>query len=404
MSFESINIMSSSDDKSLKEKASTYVKKFISDIDTKEVAILIIFGLIIFIIFKMMLGGIFGLSLVVIENGPQSSMWPTYDQGDMFLIYKCSPEKIELGDVIVYVSDTPMSRGTLIIHRVVNITKEDIGNGLEYFFRVSGDNPNSNNYADSYDGLTSLIPYEAVVGKTVLLIRKIGYLRLWLADNAAVRYILLAAVILVGAYLILSPDKKKEEEKVASEKSDEMQQKEKKEFKVRIKEYSVTKWKNTKKWFIELFTVKKQRIKLIIFCSIILSLVIFIPVIDNLIRTQGITTGIDDISLLSSDYYPLEGMVYVPFTIYFKHDGSWNQVLKYFTTEGIQNGTVLATSAWWSFYQVEGDRTLGGSLVFVESEFNSSLALTIKITYTIKHRFGPDLVDLEYEETFLPPI
>jgi len=40
----------------------------------------------------------------------------------------------------------------------------------------------------------------------------------------------------------------------------------------------------------------------------------------------------------------------------------------------------------------------------VESEFNSSLALTIKITYTIKHRFGPDLVDLEYEETFLPPI
>ena len=97
-------------------------------------------------------------------------------------------------------------------------------------------------------------------------------------------------------------------------------------------------------------------------------------------------------------------MVYIPFTIYFKHDGSWNQVLKCFTTEGIQNGSVLATSAWWSFYQVEGDRTLGGSLVFVESEFNSSLALTIKITYTIKHRFGPDLVDLEYEETFLPPI
>ena len=97
-------------------------------------------------------------------------------------------------------------------------------------------------------------------------------------------------------------------------------------------------------------------------------------------------------------------MVYVPFTIYFKHDGSWNQVLKYFTTEGIQNGTVLATSVWLSFYQLEGDRTIGGSLVFVESEFNSSLALTIKITYTIKNRFGPDLIDLEYEETFLPPI
>ncbi|OLS32501.1 MAG: hypothetical protein HeimAB125_08160, partial [Candidatus Heimdallarchaeota archaeon AB_125] len=54
--------MSSSDDKTLMEKIQSYVKKFISDIDAKEVAVLIIFGLIIFIVFKMMFGGIFGLS------------------------------------------------------------------------------------------------------------------------------------------------------------------------------------------------------------------------------------------------------------------------------------------------------------------------------------------------------
>ena len=393
--------MSSSDEKTLMEKTKLYIKKFISEIDAKEIAVLIIFGLIIFIIFKMMFGGIFGLSLVVIENGPQSSMWPTYDQGDMFLIYKCSPEKIELGDVIVYISDTPLSRGTLIIHRVVNITTIKTGTGIEYYYRVSGDNPNSNTYVDSYNSTTTLIPYEAFVGKTILLIRKIGYLRLWLADNTAVRYILLIAIIGLGAYLILAPDKKKEEEEeVATEKLKEMEKKEKKELSARFKEYFITKWNNTKKWFIELFTVKKQRIKLIIFCSIILALVIFIPVIDEAIRTKGITTGIDDIVLLSPDYHVTEDMVFVPFTIYFKHDGSWNQVLKSFTTEGIQNGTVLSTAKWYSFYQVEGDNMLGGSLVFVENEFNSSLDLTIRIKYSIKKRFGQDLLNLEYEETF----
>ncbi|OLS32588.1 MAG: hypothetical protein HeimAB125_07490 [Candidatus Heimdallarchaeota archaeon AB_125] len=234
----------------------------------------------------------------------------------------------------------------------------------------------------------------------MFLIRKIGYLRLWLAENQAVRIILLVAVIGLGGYLILSPDKKKKEDEAAAEKLEEMEKKDKKEIKVRIKEYFVTNWENSKKWFIELFTVKRQRIKLIIFISVILALVIFIPVIDTAIRTKGVTTEINDIVLLSPDYHVTEDMVFVPFTIYFNHDGSWNQVLKCFTTEGIQNGTILATAKWYSFYQVEGENTIGGSLVFVENEFNSSLDLTIRIKYSIKYRFGPDLVNLEYEETF----
>ena len=84
---------------------------------------MIIAGIIIFLVVKMMFGGILGVSLVVIENGPcpNSSMCPTYDQGDMFLINKADPDKIEIGDVIVYNSDYHFSE-FLIIHRVVNIT------------------------------------------------------------------------------------------------------------------------------------------------------------------------------------------------------------------------------------------------------------------------------------------
>ncbi|MHA1954886.1 MAG: S26 family signal peptidase, partial [Candidatus Heimdallarchaeaceae archaeon] len=97
--------------------------KFLKKIDIKETALMIVIGIALFFLIKMMFGGVLGVSLVVIENGPcpNSSMCPTYDQGDMFLIFKSKPENIQLGDVIVYESATVYSRGTLIIHRVVNI-------------------------------------------------------------------------------------------------------------------------------------------------------------------------------------------------------------------------------------------------------------------------------------------
>ena len=136
--------MSEQEDGDFIRKIKNYAKKFIADIDVKEVAILFVFGIIIFFVFKMMFGGIFGLSLVVIENGPcpNSSMCPTYDKGDMFLINKVAPEKIELGDVIVYESSFD---GKLIIHRVINITID----GSDYTYRVSGDNYETNDRIDS---------------------------------------------------------------------------------------------------------------------------------------------------------------------------------------------------------------------------------------------------------------
>ncbi len=386
------------------QKIKAYGKKFIADIDAKEVITLLVFGIIIFFVFKMMFGGIFGLSLVVIENGPcpESSMCPTYDKGDMFLISKASPEKIEMGDVIVYESANVFDSGKLIIHRVVNITVV----GDEYFYRVSGDNYYTNARIDSYGTSNTLIPYEAVRGKTVMIIRKIGYLRLWLSDNPAVRNILLVIVVGLGAYLILAPEKKTDEEKAAEEQEKaaklERKAEEKKDLKIRAKEFFIHSWNNTKKWFVELFTVKKQRIKLIIFTSVILLLVILIPVIDQGIKVEGATTGINDISGLQLDdlTYSSEGIVFLAFNIHYSHDGSYNDVLKCFEVEGIQNGTTLSTFKWKALYQPEVDGLIGGTLIFDIAEFNDSISLTIKITYDIKHKFGADENGLIYEESF----
>jgi len=392
--------MSDKEEGDIFQKIKNYGKKFIADIDAKEVATLLVFGIIIFFVFKMMFGGIFGLSLVVIENGPcpASSMCPTYDKGDMFLINKASPEKIVMGDVIVYES----ANAKLIIHRVVNITII----GEDYFYRVSGDNWDTNDRIDSYGSSNTLIPYEAVRGKTIMIIRRVGYLRLWLSDNPVVRNILLIVVVGLGAYLILAPEKKTDEEKAAEEQEKaakkEEKIKDKKELKVRMKEFFVNFGKNTKKWFIELFTVRKKRIQLIVFCSIILLMGILIPVIDQGIRVDGATTGINDISGLRLDdlTYSTEDIVFLAFNIHYSHDGSYNEILKCFHVEGIQNGTVLSTFEWKALYQPEVEGLIGGTLIFDIDEFDDGLSLIIKITYDIDHRFGADENGLVYQESF----
>ena len=389
---------------------SSSLSKFLKKIDIKETAIMIAIGIALFFLIKMMFGGVLGVSLVVIENGPcpNSSMCPTYDQGDMFLIFKSKPENIQLGDVIVYESATVYSRGTLIIHRVVNITVINDAEGAHYYYLVSGDNPSSNSYIDYYDSNTHYIPYEAVLGKTKLIIPKLGYIKLWLSIPGFIwlRYVLIAVLLGLAVYLILAPDdkdkKKKDEEQ---EKTDtELAKEDSKEeaAKFDFKNMFNTLWIKTKKFFVELVTVRKKRIKLIITASIIIFLIIFVPVIDTLIKSPGVETGIDRVVLLSADSFPLDNVVFLPFNIYFKHDGSWNKVLKSFEVIGIQNGSILATMKWKSFLQVEGDNIIGGSLIFNPNEFNANVSLTLSISYIIHYRFGSDVPQV-FENTFDPP-
>ena len=396
---------------------SSTLAKYLKKINIKETIIMIIAGIIIFLVIKMMFGGILGVSLVVIENGPcpNSSMCPTYDQGDMFLINKADPDKIEIGDVIVYNSDYHFS-DFLIIHRVVNITIISDTNGDHYYYMVSGDNFNSNAYVDWYNSSTKLIPYDAVLGKTKLLIPKVGYIRLWMTDIPAIRYILLGLIIAISLYLILAPDDKKKEEKEEKEESSEETETEKdgivegsteEQRKFNLKLYFIEWWDKTKKNFKDLFIDKKRRKKVIIYTSIIIGIIIAIPILDTAIRKPGLPTGIVDLTLGNpsdpAEYFVLEDVVFLPFTIHFNHDGSWNKVFKEFTIYGIKNDTIIATMKWNSFYQKEGDLRLGGTLIFSTSDYNTTAPLTIEIHFIVHQRFGPETPAI-YTETFSTPL
>ncbi len=391
---------------------SSMLKKYLARVSWKDTAIMITIGLILFFVIKLMFGGIFGISLVVIENGYcpyESSMCPTYDKGDLFILVKDNPEDIKMGDVIVYESHRFSSQGMLIIHRVVNITIIEDSNGEHYYYRVSGDNLYRNNHIDWYNDTSTLIPFEDVQGKTTFMIPKIGHVRLWLTENPGLRYLVIGFLAIIAIYLLFAPDKKKGEEESEETKSDTIEAtKESKKFslsKDSIKLFFITQWKAFLASSKSLFTDKRKRIKLIIAVSSILLIIILVPVIDSLLKSPNISTVRIynlEVGKINEGYLSSEEIIFLPFEIYIQHDGSWNKVLKAFEAEGIQEGNVIASMTWNSYYQKEGNFNISGSFVFPTSLFDKTKNLTISISYQVHLRFGQDYPVATYEQIFTP--
>ena len=146
-----------------------------------------------------------GTSLVVIDNADPNSMFPTYFQGDLFVIQRHNPQDIHLGDVIVYTSKDD----SRIIHRVVDIV---IQQGT-YYFRVKGDDPVTNFIPDPY-GSGSLIPFSAVLGKIVARVPYVGHISLAMQQNIAIQmliYVLAFGIVL--AIFIMDNDEEEGTEK-----------------------------------------------------------------------------------------------------------------------------------------------------------------------------------------------
>ena len=57
-----------------------------------------------------------------------------FNKGDILLITKAVPEKLKVGDIIIFEA----GQNNPIIHRIINISKED----NKYFFSTIGDNNN----------------------------------------------------------------------------------------------------------------------------------------------------------------------------------------------------------------------------------------------------------------------
>ncbi|MDI6654262.1 MAG: signal peptidase I [Candidatus Hydrothermarchaeota archaeon] len=104
-----------------------------------------------------------------------SSMEPTFYKGDLVVVKGIEPEKIAVGDVIVY--HNPF-RGVSVVHRVIEIKK--INSGL--YFYTKGDNSITNQLSDQESGIAPPIREEWIKGRLILVIPKLGWFRVALSN------------------------------------------------------------------------------------------------------------------------------------------------------------------------------------------------------------------------------
>ena len=144
------------------------------------------------------------LQLVVIDNADPNSMNPTYQQGDIFILMQDSPDKIVVGDVIVY---KPINSDTLIIHRV--IYKEKIDG--EYQFIVKGDNSVSNSLPDNKGETSSFFIKESqILGKTIFRAPFLGHFPLVFQSNFLIQLLLGGSLIAYIGFSFLAEERKSE--------------------------------------------------------------------------------------------------------------------------------------------------------------------------------------------------
>ena len=100
-----------------------------------------------------------------------------FNKGDLILLHGKKPDRIRLGDVLVFSAQTPYP----VIHRVVSISTNTTNNSTRYVFETKGD---ANWYQiTSYHLDETNIYQEQILGLAYARIPYLGYLKLWLVDG-----------------------------------------------------------------------------------------------------------------------------------------------------------------------------------------------------------------------------
>ncbi len=134
------------------------------------------------LIIAVLVLSIFSKPILAVVTGSQApiavvdgySMFPILRMGDIVFSYKCPPQDIHVGDIIIYRGID----GKLIIHRVIKVIVRD----GEYYYVTKGDN---NPIEDYFEFTGPGVPYQRVVGKVfdingaVFKIPYLGYVSIW---------------------------------------------------------------------------------------------------------------------------------------------------------------------------------------------------------------------------------
>ncbi|MFC1741401.1 signal peptidase I [Nanoarchaeota archaeon] len=87
-----------------------------------------------------------------------------FNKGDIMVLYGTKPEKVKMGDVVVFMANRPDP----IIHRVIETKKQD----SQYTFTTKGDHNTATFYFEQS------VPEENYIGRAVLRIPYLGYIKI----------------------------------------------------------------------------------------------------------------------------------------------------------------------------------------------------------------------------------
>lgn len=121
------------------------------------------------------------------------SMEPVISIRDIVVTKKIAEEKLEIGDIITFVSPDSRFGGISITHRIIDkYYDESIGS---YTYRTRGD---ANNVADS-----ALVPNENIIGKVILRVPKLGYIQEILSSKGGMIILILIPCLAILSYDIM---------------------------------------------------------------------------------------------------------------------------------------------------------------------------------------------------------
>ena len=125
-------------------------------------------------------------------------MVPAINVRDIVVTKKIAEEKLEIGDIITFISPDARFGGISITHRIIEKKYDDsIGS---YTYKTQGDN---NNVADA-----ALVPDSNVLGKVILKLPKLGYIQDLLASKGGLIFVVLIPSLIILSYDIMKILKK----------------------------------------------------------------------------------------------------------------------------------------------------------------------------------------------------
>lgn len=133
-----------------------------------------------------------------------NSMVPSINVRDAIVTMRVSREKIQMNDIITFISKEIETNGTPVTHRVIGIVETE--NGIKY--RTKGDHNNTADFA--------LISPNEVIGKVYLKIPMIGYIQEFMTKPIGwVLIIVIPCLLIIGSdilklFKITGSDKKDE--------------------------------------------------------------------------------------------------------------------------------------------------------------------------------------------------